>query len=505
MIISVNQQREIEEKAQVRGVPLLTLMENAGRTAFRYIYEHYDIKDMTVAVMCGSGGNGGDGFTVARHLKQNGAKPSVILCGATPSSEPAATMYRRAVVEGVPIVDLIFEQEKIAKLISDSALIVDAVYGIGFHAPLSDELSELFERVNNSNAGVVSLDVPSGVDSDTGGGDENAVRADVTIGFIGTKTAHVLKSSRKWCGRVVLVDIGIPREAYSGIKYDTFENSVETVSRLLEPKPEICHKGDMGRLVIAAGSESYRGAAVLCTLGALRAGAGLVELASVEPVITTVLNRLPEATMLDLTENRAQYGVDVERADAVVIGPGLSKSHLASALVEATVKSAKKTVVIDADGLNLLSERIELITEGNAESYILTPHIGEFSRLSGETTENILADRVGIARNFALKNKCILVLKSENTVIAAPDGDVYVNTNGNSGLAKGGSGDLLSGMIGGFAAMGKNALDAARLGVYLHSAAADLCAEDINPYSMLTTDVAGYIAPAITNLLGKKE
>lgn len=503
MIITVAGQRAIEAKAVEKGISLSQLMDTAGQKAFLYVKNNYNIKDMAIPVLCGSGGNGGDGFVVARHLKQAGAVPMVVLCSGTPKASAPSLMYKRAVSDGVPVVDLALEWERIKEAIEKCDLIIDAVYGIGFHGELNEQMQKITRAVNASSAKVIAIDMPSGVNADSGAAAADAIRADETVGFIGKKVAQVLKSAAKYCGRVTVEDIGIPEDCYQAAGNALAELDESVVLQVLSPKPEDGHKGNYGRLLLTVGSERYRGAASLAAMGALCTGAGLVTVASTEKALNAVAANIPEAILFDLQKNATEYAEQLARADACLIGCGLTVTDTTESLFRSTIANANCPLVIDADGINILANDLKLLGLRKGE-LILTPHVGEFARLTGLTAEEILSDRIKHARAFAEKYRVVLVLKSENTVVALPGGQVLLNTIGNSGLAKAGSGDLLAGVIAALLAMGKKPAEAAAAGVYLHSLAADIAAETRDRYSLTASFIAPFVSDAYRRLFQKQ-
>jgi len=495
MIITAGDQRVIEARAVERGMSLSQLMETAGRCVFAHISSRYDIRDAEIIVLCGSGGNGGDGFVAARLLKQAGAHPAVVLCSGTPKASAPVQMYKLLISEGVPVVDLLLERERVMSAVRDSRLIIDAVYGIGFRGELNNEMSRLFLAVNESKAAVVAVDIPSGVDADNGKAAVNAVRADETLCFIAKKCANVLKTAAGHCGKSFLYNIGIPKECFSDIEGRLCELDLEIVCDILRPRSETGHKGNFGRVLMTVGSDRYRGAAVLAALGAYRTGAGLVTVASTEKAIEAVAAWVPEAILLDRELYASEYLSALGRADACLIGCGLTVSEKSQAFFEETIKRAECPIVIDADGLNILAADSMLFERIKSDA-ILTPHIGEFSRLTGLSCEEILSDRIKHAVAFAKLRRVILVLKSENTVVAFPDGRAFINTIGNSGLAKAGSGDLLSGVIAALLAMGNTTKKAALAGIWLHSLAADIAARECDKQALTATYIADFISAA---------
>ena len=495
MIITAGEQRIIEARAVEKGMSLVQLMETAGRCIFAHVSGRYETRDSAITVLCGSGGNGGDGFVAARLLKQGGARPLVVLCSGTPRANAPAQMYKLLISEGVPIVDMVLEWDRVKSSIMDSALIVDAVYGIGFRGELNGDMSRLFRVVNESRAAVVSADMPSGVNADTGVAAKNAVAADETVCFIAKKPANVLKSSKQYCGKSLLYDIGIPRECYSDGVGRLREIDCAAAAKILSPRPDTGHKGDFGKLLMAVGSDRFRGAAVLAALGAYGAGAGLVTVASGEKTLAAVAASVPEAVLLDHEHNAGEYHEALARSSACLVGCGITVTSETKAFFEETVSRASCPMVIDADGLNILAAD-EALFEKIKSDVVLTPHIGEFARLTGLSAGEILDDRIRCALAYAKLRQVILVLKSDNTVVAFPDGLAYINTAGNSGLAKAGSGDLLSGVIAALLAMGKTAKGAALAGVWLHSLAADMAAKSRDRHSLTAGYIAGFISDA---------
>lgn len=500
LVLTEKQHRQIEAASSSLGVNEALLMQNAGTACADYIFSACQLKGASVALLCGGGGNGGDGMVAALRLSELGARPTVLLCGKTPQRSVASVYYKAVIREAIPVLDCVSEYDKAIEALKRCDVAVDAVFGIGCHGPLPEHIVPFTKLLNKISARVFSLDLPSGMEADGGAYDQNCVRADETLCFIAKKPAHILKRSAPLCGKVTVLDIGVPPKAYSSVKDAFSEVTAADAAKLILPKSVTAHKGDCGRLLCIAGSDSYRGAAVLCAKGAVRAGAGIVEVASSEKVLCAVASHIAEPILHNIFENDIDVLVEkIRAASAVALGCGLSQSEDASRLVQLVMLSANSPVVVDADGINLLADNIKLI-EDCAAPVILTPHLGEFARLSHTPIEQISANRFGSARYFAVTHKCVVVLKSEDTVIAAPKGELFAISNGNSGLAKGGSGDLLTGMISAYCAMGIAPLSAAVLGAYLHSSAADIAARTINKYSMTADDVALNISEAI-NLL----
>ena len=495
MIITAREQRLIEARAVEKGMTLLRLMETAGRSVFEHISAGYDIKGKDITVLSGNGGNGGDGFVAARLLKQAGARPLVVLCSGTPKANAPSQTYAAMISEGVRAVDLQFEWDRVKDAVMNSVLIVDAVYGIGFRGELNEDMAKLFSAVNESAAAVFAVDVPSGVNADTGLAAKDAVIARETLCFIAKKCANVLKSAAVYCGQTHVDDLGIPADCFIGAGGSVRELNRPVAAGILKERPAVCHKGSFGRLLMVVGSERYRGAAVIAALGAYGAGAGLVTVASVEKALAAVAASVPEAVLIDSSRIVEGLPPEAGQMNACLIGCGLGVSGFSAALLNETIINTDCPLVIDADGLNLLAldgapfEKIR-------HRAVLTPHVGEFSRLSGLSADEILSDRIKHAAAYARARQVVLVLKSENTLAAFPGGQVFVNTAGNSGLAKAGSGDLLSGIIAALSAMGKSLEEAALGGIWLHSLAADIAERRRDRHSLTASYIAEFISEA---------
>ncbi len=500
-IVTSEEQRAVEAASVEAGTPLLHLMEEAGRALFaRVESEHKRLRGVPCAVLCGRGGNGGDGFVAARCLHERGADVAVLLCCGEPQGGDAKRMFDR--LDGaVTVVDAQTRREEALALVGKAAVIVDAVFGIGFHGALPETAAALFDAANaNETARRFSADLPSGVEADEGNVAGHTFRADVTLAFVGLKPAHLLRRAAAYVGDVECPPVGVPAQAYDAVEAKTWALTEQIARRALPARDPLSHKGSNGRLCVVAGSERYRGAALLCTAGALAGGAGLVTLASCGEVLAAAAIRAPEVILADVRTDLRFFTDSLAAADAVAAGCGMTRGNGARDLLDKVFAYARGVLVVDADGINLLSEDIKLLGQRKAPC-ILTPHLGEFARLVGRSVEEVAGERVGLARAFAREHGVTLVLKSENTVIAGPGGELFVNLLGNDGLAKGGSGDLLCGLIASIAAGGAPPLAAALAGVWLHSRAAMLAAESgVNTRAMTASAVAGYLSQAMNEL-----
>lgn len=501
--ITCAEQREIEAASVKAGVSLLELMERAGRAIFCRIEaeKQKKLRAAVCCVLCGKGGNGGDGFVAARLLRERGADVTVLLCCGEPQGGDARTMYERLDGRGVRIVDAEKEPEQAAQAIRRASVVVDAVFGIGFRGALPGTVATLFGAVNeNKTARKIAADMPSGVEADEGNVAENAFCADVTLAFVGVKPAHILRRSASLVGDVECPEIGVPQAALDAVEAKSWILTEDVARRALPVRDPFSHKGSNGRVCIVAGSERYRGAALLCASGALAGGAGLVTLASCGEVLAAAAVREPEVVLADLRTDLRFFTDSLAAADAVAVGCGLTQTNSARDALDKAFVHTKGTLVLDADGINILSEDIRMLGQRKAPC-ILTPHLGEFARLVGLDVKEVAVKRLALARDFARTHGVVLVLKSENTVVAGPSGELFVNLLGNDGLAKGGSGDLLCGLIVSIAASGAAPLAAALAGVWLHSRAAMLAAENgLNTRAMTASAVAEWIPQAMNEL-----
>ncbi len=502
ILLSAAEQRSVELAASKLGVDVAEMIARAGKTAFEVLAREYALPGLAVTVLCGRGGNGADGFVIATRLKQANANPTIVLCAEAPQAEAPQEFYNQAVRAGVPVIELETDSKDIVSLLYSTSLVVDAVFGLGFKGKLPRRIEDLFAMVNQSGASVVSIDIPSGINADTGIAAENSICANRTLYVVGKKPAHAFKSSRGYCGELTYLDLELPAEAYQAAKGQTQELTAEIAAAILPVREETAHKWTFGSVICAVGSGRYRGAAVLCAKGALACGAGLVAIAAEANVLDAVAAHCPEAILLDVDRDADGIAILFGKASAFVVGCGLT-AEMAQTMLQRTLSDAVRPVVIDAECLNALSQEPELL-QHCAAPVILTPHVGEFARLVNVTTETVYLNRIRYARDYAVKHKVVLVLKSDNTLVALPGGEVYVNMIGNAGLAKGGSGDLLSGVIGSLCAMGIQPAYAAMLGVYLHSFASDIAVRHLPKHAMTASLVAQYLPDAISELVEQK-
>jgi NAD(P)H-hydrate epimerase len=491
--------------AEQFGVPLSELMEHAGTSVGAFCLRRY-ASNLTILALCGKGNNGGDGLVAARHLAQAGRNVRVVLLGrAEEMKGEAAAAFAQLAAASVPIVE-IKEETALADAFQHAGLILDAVVGTGFRPPLRGLAVAARNLLARSTVPVVAVDLPSGWDADsTVQNAEGAFRADAVVTFTAPKLAHVFGHlTERTFGPVVVARIGSPDEA---VRSDTRLHWAGTAKAIAErPRDVNSNKGKFGHILVIGGSYGKAGAPSMASLAALRAGAGLVTAAVPLSIVDTVARITPELMVAPLAESDGAVALSnqedaslkklLKGIKVLALGPGLSTDGEASEFARQLLAKTNLPVVIDADALNAFAGRTDLL-DGSGRTMVLTPHPGEMARLVGKTVKEVEADRVNLARDFAAKHSLTLILKGWRTLIAHPDGAVAVNTSGNPAMAKGGSGDILTGivaaMLGQFPDDVASAVEAA---VYLHGLAADFAAQAMDEHTVLATDTLAHLSDA---------
>lgn len=484
------------------GIPSTVLMETAAGHIFRAAQELADGK--SVAVFCGSGNNGGDGVAAAAMLLEAGVPTRAFLVGKREKMTPDSLfMEQRLLRAGGKLETFDPEQEESRNYVNQCGAIIDAVFGIGLHRPVTGLPLEAVRQMNASGVPVIAADIPSGVSADTGAVLGEAVRCVKTVTFSLAKPGHFLEPGCVYCGEVEVCSIGIPDAMVEEAKSDI--SAVMPGEITLPRRPRLAHKGVFGKVLILGGSVGYTGAPNFCAAAAVRAGAGLVYLGVPEAIWSVCAVKNAEAMPFPLPCDAAgrfsaeAFSVLKENntlADVLILGPGMGRSEGVRTLVHTLVREANRPLVLDADALWAISDDPAILRRAK-KTVVITPHMGEFGRLGGCVSGERLTD----ARAFAANYGCITVLKGHHTVIAIPDGKAYIIPAGNPGMAKGGSGDVLSGILG--AMLGQ--LDAERAAVtaaWLHAKTGDTCAEEKGEYGMTPTDIVEklpYIMREITD------
>ena len=495
------------------GIPGLKLMENAGVGTVRFIERELGPqKDRTVTVVCGKGNNGGDGFVIARELRRSGANVSVYLVGHRDDvSGDARTNLGRLGLENVVELSDGRSIAGFVEVMTKSDFIVDAVFGTGFNGVPRGLSGTVIGQMNACGRPVLAVDVPSGLNATTGIAEGECVNAAWTCTMGLSKRGFYIDHGRACVGKLHVVDIGVPRKAIEQVGVRENVLTMRDAAELLPPRPFDGHKGTFGTVVVVAGSVGYTGAAALTALSALRTGAGLVYLGVPSSLNDIMETKLTEVITRPLAETAArslspESLLDIrellENAEALALGPGISGDQETQSLVRSIVAEMRVPCVIDADGLNALTP--EEVGQRTGEApVVLTPHPGEMARLAGCSIGGVLADREGVARATAVKARATVVLKGVGSVVAAPSGELYMNPTGNSGLASGGTGDVLTGIIAGFLGQGVAATEAAALGAFVHGLAGDLAAEALGEAGMIAGDVLDHVPYALMELGGE--
>jgi NAD(P)H-hydrate epimerase len=491
-------------------------MENAGRQAVAAMEAAFeDLASSRVAVLCGRGNNGGDGFVVARTLIQRGVETAVFLIGSVSEVQGDARTNIEVLGRiGLTVVEITNAQEWELHFseISECDIIVDALLGTGFHGRLTGLLQTIVADVNALGVPVVAIDLPTGVSADSADVDGEAIEASMTVTLAAPKIPLVFPPADRHGGDLVIADIGIPYPVIDELDGPYLELLTrEGIRELVPSRAADSHKGDFGRVLIVAGSVGRTGAAHLAAVGALRSGAGLVTVATPRSCLGVIASMGPEymTEALDETPSGAIHFAALDRlfeldADVIAVGPGLGRDPGTVAFVHGLLERAGVPVVIDADGLNAFGGDPDRLMGRDGVDVVVTPHPGEMSRLLGTSIEAVQRDRLGSARGFATEHKAHVVLKGHRTIVAGPDGRAFVNLTGNPGMATGGTGDLLTGMIAAWIAQLLDAEAACRLAVYLHGSAGDLAAAEKGDVALIASDIGSHLGTALQELLGRR-
>jgi len=477
------QMRELDRKAIEIGIPDIVLMENASLKSFFKILDYYgDIEGKLAVCFVGAGNNGGDALAISRHLYNNGANVFVYMLIDEFKLNPSPkTNFEIIKNMGIQYKFVFSEEDFNEGLVRECDIIIDGIFGTGLSRPVEGRFRKAIELINNSDTFVVSVDIPSGVRADTGEIMGIAVEADLTPTFALAKPGHFLYPGKSNSGIVEVVDISTPRYAIDEFEPDFVALDDSEVKLLY--RDETAHKGIFGHLAVVGGSLGKSGAVIMASKSALKCGAGLVSAVIPEPINTAFESCILEAMSYPVKSENGFFSEDslddvlnfISDKDAICFGMGLGVNDCTKKLTRAIVE-VDKPMIIDADGLNCLAYFKDELKKREVPT-VLTPHPKEFARLLGVDTKEVINNRLELVKQFAGEFDVILVLKMADTLIATPNGKIYINTTGNVGLATGGSGDVLSGIIGSFLAQGYDPIQAAINGVYLHGLAADIATD----------------------------
>ena len=514
-VVSAAEMRKIDQDTiDGIGIPGIVLMETAGSEILRVIERHYPTAQR-IGILVGKGNNGGDGLVIARQLAHAGR--DVFICLVSPPD--SFTGEARTNLDIAYNLDLQIEETlaDVSTYVKNHRceLLVDAIFGIGLHSDVREPISTIINEINNIHIPVIAVDLPSGLDSDTGNPLGTCMQVDRTVTIGLPKRGLLLQPGAELAGQLEIVDIGFPQQVIDAQNIHVNWTTENVAANWLPPRASDSHKGNYGRVLVIAGSTGMTGAAALTSEAALRVGAGLVTLAipkSLNTILEVKLSEvmtlpLPETENGSLAESAIQSILEyAERTQSVLaIGPGLSQHPETVALVHQLIKENREQgldlqMVVDADGLNALTNAKEFIPL-LGEKAVLTPHLGEMERLTGTPIQTLAADRISTAKQFAQKYGLTLVLKGSPTVTSNLNGEVWINSTGNPGMATAGMGDVLTGVIAGLIAQKVPSANAATLGVYLHGFAGDIAAEAVGMPGLIAGDVLKTIPQAISSLI----
>lgn len=495
-ILSSEQIRNVDEYT-IRNEPIrsIDLMERAAKAFTRWFTTRFSPK-YQVTVICGAGNNGGDGLAVARMLNEKNYKVSVYAIRKSASASDDFKINEKR-LEGLIHVNMITNSNEVPEL-STGQIVIDAIFGSGLSRDVEGLYADVIRAMNNSGNTIVSIDIASGLFADRHTFSDIVVKPEFTVSFQIPKLAFFMSENSRYVGDWYIVDIGLMQEAIEKEASDYFMLTDGFVKSVLKKREKFAHKGTHGRALVMAGSYGKMGAAVLCAKAALRTGVGLLTMNIPRCGYDIMQSVVPEAMVLPDEGDHflTSYG-DVSKFDALGIGPGIGQEQETVYSLMQVVQAFGKPLVIDADGLNIIAQHREIL-EVLPSKTILTPHPKEFERLAGKWSDDF--ERLEKLVAFASENDVIVVLKGAHTSIALPTGEVYFNSSGNPGMASGGTGDVLTGMITSLLAQGYLPEYAAKVGVYLHGVAGDLAAEVTGQIGMIASDLIDFIPDAYQNI-----
>jgi NAD(P)H-hydrate epimerase len=506
IVLTSEQMAYLDRETIARGTPGIELMRNAGAAVHERLIEEFDsLSEQHVVVAAGKGNNGGDGFRVAENLASCGVRCSVFLAGKRSEVRgDALACLRDAEKAGAKVYEIANDDDvsRYSAIFLSAGIYVDALFGAGLKGEISGRAAILIGFMNDSDAPIVSVDIPSGVNASTGEVSEYTVRADHTVTFGCLKAGHVLQPGRRMCGKVTVAGIGFSREVMDAIEPFGQALTPEEAAKLLPKRPWNTHKNASGRGFIVAGSVGMTGAATLAAEAALRAGAGIVRVGCPSSLNDILEVKLTEALTLPLPEVRKKRCLSLRAmgalrdtasaSDAVAVGPGLGTYFETAECVRRFVSGYAGKVVLDADGINAFKGAREVLAATQCE-LVLTPHAGELSRLMEIPAADIAAHPIDAAKRAARELGKIVLLKGPNTVIAEPSGGVWLNPTGCEALATAGSGDVLTGLITGFASQGMDMVMAAVLGAYVHGLCGETVGKCMGGHGVIAGDLVDFI------------
>jgi hydroxyethylthiazole kinase-like uncharacterized protein yjeF len=513
-VLTAAQMQEVDRLTiEEVGIPSRVLMETAGRAVVQEIETHFE-KELALSrlvVLCGRGNNGGDGFVIGRVLSQRGYDVAIYLIGrAAQLRADARANYEVLSRLEIPVTELASDEDwdlHAAEIVTAN-VVIDALFGTGLKEPLGGLPLKIVKALNESPNTVVAVDVPSGLSGDTHQAIGEAVKATLTVTLGAPKLPLVLPPGEGFCGELAVADIGIPQKLIDELDGPRVEllSAADLVPHLT-PRDQDANKGDFGRILIVAGSPGKTGAAYLASMAALRSGAGLVTLATPRASQPILASMAPEymTEPLDQEPNGSLGEASVAQVlalkkDVIAVGPGLGNGPWQQAFVFALLERSDVTLVLDADALNVCADDPHRLRAREGIDIIITPHPGEMARLTGLSIEEVQENRLEVARNFAMSHGVHVVLKGHRSLIAAPDGDVWINPTGNPGMATGGTGDVLTGVIAAWFGQLLDAEAACTVGVYLHGFAGDLAQRRMGESALIASDIIAHLGQATRDI-----
>ena len=512
-ILTSQQMKTIDNRAiDELGIIGPILMENAGLQVVLEIRDRFEyLMEEDIVVVAGKGNNGGDGLVVARHLYNQGCRIQVLLLAARDSLRGDAALNAKIAANiGVPVTEVTTEKEwkKVRGKLSRCSVLVDAVFGTGLIKPAQDLFKKVIEDINVSNAFIVAVDIPSGLSTDTYQLIGPCVKADLTVTLAAPKVAHLFPPAEEMMGEVVVADIGIPPFLFQSDEFKLQLVLHDSIASSFSEREKDTHKGTYGHLLILSGSLGKTGAAILAGKAALKTGAGLVTVGTPRSCLPIVARGMAELMTEPLPETSAKTFSDeavdqtlilLDGKDALLLGPGISTQESTAAFVLSLLPQVKVPVVLDADALNIVSTKLEVL-EYLKSPAVLTPHPGEFARLLGCSVRDVIEKKLEMAPLFAQRYGVYLVLKGYRTITATPDGSVFVNPTGNPGMATAGTGDVLSGVLASMIIQDKDFLASILAAVYVHGFCGDLAAQKLGEKSMTASDIIRCLPAAVKHL-----
>lgn len=500
-ILSTKEMRKIESDAINKiGIPSICLMESAGKDVAYKVKDYIIKKDKSsILIVCGKGNNGGDGYVIARYLHNFGFDVRVFILTDSALIKGDAKINLNIIKNMGIFVAEILEMKQIKffeKNIKECDVVIDAIYGTGLNGEVVGIAKEIINIINESEKYVISVDIPSGINGDTGHIQGIAVKANETMTMQFIKKGLVVYPGAEYAGKIEIAEIGIQNDLMDKCKNSY--NLITDEDVILKKRARNTHKGDYGKILIVAGSKNMTGAAALCALSAIKTGCGIVRLACPRSIQVILQSQLKEVITYGLKDNDGILIKDAAEEilrlsddyDAVAIGPGLSNNNETTEIMNNVISNIKKPLVIDADGLNAISSNVEIVKD---KEIIMTPHVGEMSRLTGISIPDIKNNIFDVAEDFINKYNVTIVLKDSRTVIGSKTNGIYINNTGNPGMATAGSGDVLTGMIVSFLGQGFSLIDAAVYGVYYHGKAGDLAARKYGEYGLISSNIIEFI------------